>query len=81
MLASTANALPDAIAGRPLLDVVDHEPLRGLFAAGRPGIFELPLPDGRTAQASLVAVTTPFGEPVGLAALLRDITCSRISSR
>jgi two-component system phosphate regulon sensor histidine kinase PhoR len=66
--------VPDAITGQPLLDVVDHEPLRDLFAAGRPGIFELPLPDGRTAQASLVAVTTPFGEPVGLAAVLRDIT-------
>ena len=45
-----------------------------MFAAGRPGVSELPLPDGRTAQASLVAVTTPFGEPVGLAVVLRDIT-------
>jgi two-component system, OmpR family, phosphate regulon sensor histidine kinase PhoR len=45
-----------------------------VFAAGRPGVSELPLPDGRTAQASLVAVTTPFGEPVGLAVVLRDIT-------
>lgn len=66
--------VPDAMTGRPLLEVLDHEPLRELFAAGRPGVFELPLPDGRTAQASLVAVTTPFGEPVGLAAVLRDIT-------
>ena len=32
------------------------------------------MPDGRTAQASLVPVTTPFGEPVGIAAILRDIT-------
>ena len=39
-----------------------------------PGTAELPLPDGRTAQASLVPVTTPFGEPVGVAAILRDIT-------
>jgi two-component system, OmpR family, phosphate regulon sensor histidine kinase PhoR len=66
--------MPDSITGRPLLEVVDHEPLRELFVAGRPGVFELPLPDGRTAQASLVAVTTPFGEAVGLAAVLRDIT-------
>ncbi len=66
--------IPDTITGRPFLEVVDHEPLRELFAAGRPGVSELPLPDGRTAQASLVAVTTPFGEPVGLAAVLRDIT-------
>jgi len=66
--------VPDAITGRPLLEVVDHEPLRELFSSARPGISELPLPDGRIAQASLVAVTTPFGEPVGLAAILRDIT-------
>jgi PAS domain S-box-containing protein len=65
---------PDAITGRPLLEAVDHAPLRQLFAGGRPGTSELPLPDGRTAQASLVPVTTPFGEPVGMAAILRDIT-------
>jgi len=65
---------PDAITGRPLLEVVDYAPLHDLFAAGRPGISELPLPDGRIAQASLVPVTTPFGEPVGVAAILRDIT-------
>jgi two-component system, OmpR family, phosphate regulon sensor histidine kinase PhoR len=65
---------PDAITGRPLLEAVDYVPVRQLFAVGRPGTSELPLPDGRTAQASLVPVTTPFGEPVGLAAILRDIT-------
>ena len=36
--------------------------------------MELPLPDGRTAQASVVSVVTPYGEPVGVAAVLRDIT-------
>jgi len=41
---------PDAITGRPLLEVVDYAPLHDLFAAGRPGISELPLPDGRIAQ-------------------------------
>jgi two-component system phosphate regulon sensor histidine kinase PhoR len=51
-----------------------HEPLRRLFETGRPGIAELLLPDGRTAQASFVSVTTEYGEPVGLAAILRDIT-------
>jgi two-component system phosphate regulon sensor histidine kinase PhoR len=66
--------VPDAITGRPLLEAVDYVPLRQLFAVGRPGTSELPLPDGRTAQASLVPVTTPFGEPVGVAAILRDIT-------
>jgi PAS domain S-box-containing protein len=66
--------VPDAITGRPLLEAVDYVPLRQLFAVGRPGTSEVPLPDGRTAQASLVPVTTPFGEPVGMAAILRDIT-------
>jgi PAS domain S-box-containing protein len=66
--------VPDAITGRPLLEAVDYVPLRQLFAVGRPGTSEVPLPDGRTAQASLVPVTTPFGEPVGVAAILRDIT-------
>ena len=66
--------VPDAITGQPLLEAVDYIPLRQLFAAGRPGTSELPLPDGRTAQVSLVPVVTPFGEPVGVAAILRDIT-------
>jgi signal transduction histidine kinase len=65
---------PDRIAGRSLAEAIAHEPLRRLFETGRPGIAELPLPDGRTAQASLVAVSTEYGEPVGLAAILRDIT-------
>jgi two-component system phosphate regulon sensor histidine kinase PhoR len=65
---------PDAIEGRSLATAVDYPPLLELFVAGRPGIYELPLSDGRTAQASLVQVSTPFGEPVGLAAVLRDIT-------
>jgi PAS domain S-box-containing protein len=64
----------DALTGRPLLEVVDYVPLRQLFAVGRPGTVELPLPDGRIAQASMVPVVTPFGEPVGMAAVLRDIT-------
>src|SRR5258705_3104068 len=59
---------PAAIEGRPFAEAVDYAPLREPFLAGRPGIYELPLPDGRTAQASLVQVTTPVGEPVGLAA-------------
>src|SRR5207244_9062327 len=59
---------------RPLAAAVRYAPLLELFEAGRLGSYELPLPDGRTAQASLVQVTTPFGEPVGLAAVLRDIT-------
>src|SRR5678810_52122 len=65
---------PDVIEGRPLLEVVDYGPLRDLFVKGKPGISELPLPDGRIAQASMVQVVTPFGEPVGLAVVLRDIS-------
>jgi two-component system phosphate regulon sensor histidine kinase PhoR len=65
---------PETITGHTLFDVVDYAPLRELFETGREGISELPLPGGRIAQASLVRVTTPFGEPVGVAAILRDIT-------
>jgi two-component system, OmpR family, phosphate regulon sensor histidine kinase PhoR len=68
------GAAPETMTGRPFLQSIDHEPLRRLIETGRPGIAELPLPDGRTAQASLVFVTTEYGEPVGLAAILRDIT-------
>lgn len=66
--------VPDAVTGRPLLEAVDYVPLRQLFTVGRPGTSELPLPDGRIAQVSLVPVVTPFGEAVGMAAILRDIT-------
>jgi hypothetical protein len=59
------------IEGRPLLEVVDYAPLRELFVLGKPGISGLPLPDGRIAKVSLVQVVTPFGEPVGLAVILR----------
>src|SRR5262249_11929513 len=65
---------PHALAGRALLEVIEYAPLRDLFVAGQEGISDLPLPDGRIAQASLVRVTTPFGEPVGVAVVLRDIT-------
>jgi PAS domain S-box-containing protein len=65
---------PETMTGRPFAEAIPHDPLRRLLEAGRLGIEELPLPDGRTAQASLIAVTTEYGEPVGLAAILRDIT-------
>jgi two-component system phosphate regulon sensor histidine kinase PhoR len=66
--------LPDAMVGRPLVEVPGHEPLRRLFEGSREQTAEVPLPGGRTAQASLVSVVTPYGEPVGVAAILRDIT-------
>jgi len=71
---SMLGLAPEALAGRPLLEMIEYAPLRDLFVAGREGISDLPLPDGRIAQASLVHVTTPFGEPVGVAVVLRDIT-------
>jgi len=68
------GVVPERMTGRSFLEAIEHEPLRRLFETGRPGISDLPLPDGRTAQASLVTVSTEYGEPVGLAAILRDIT-------
>jgi two-component system NtrC family sensor kinase len=65
---------PDTMIGRALRDVPGHEPLRRLFEHRAPRTAELALPDGRTAQASVVSVVTPYGEPVGVAAVLRDIT-------
>ena len=65
---------PDAMVGRPLGEIDGHEPLRRLFDDAGPRTVELPLADRRVAQASLVSVTTPYGEPVGVAAILRDIT-------
>src|SRR5262249_21673879 len=65
---------PDLMLGRPLADTLDHGPLRTLLEAGRARTAELPLADGRTVQASLVPVQTPFGEGVGVAVILRDIT-------
>jgi PAS domain S-box-containing protein len=65
---------PDAVLGRPLAEVLDHGPLRALLEGGQARISELSLADGRTVQASVLPVSTPYGEAVGLAAILRDIT-------
>jgi two-component system phosphate regulon sensor histidine kinase PhoR len=65
---------PEALVGRWVIEALEHRPLLQIFAAGRPGTSEVPLPDGRIAQASLVEVVTAYGEPVGTAAVLRDIT-------
>ena len=67
----------EAIGGQPFAQALAHGPLRELFAQRRLGISEVPLPDGRTAQVSVVAVTTPHGESLGLAAILRDITVQK----
>ena len=65
---------PDALTGQLLADVMPEGALRAVLEAGTPGVSELPLPDGRTAQAGVVPVSTPYGETVGVAAILRDVT-------
>ena len=66
--------VPETLLGRPLGEVVDNAELRRLFEAPPERPVELALADGRTAQATVVPVRTPYGEAVGAAAVLRDIT-------
>lgn len=61
-------------AGRPLSEVVSDPALQKLFAEQQPGLAEIKLSGGRTAQANLVSVTSDYGEPIGWAAVFRDIT-------
>lgn len=61
------------IVGRSLR-ATEFDALVHLFVENREGVVEVALPDGRTAQAHLVPVSTSFGEPVGWAAILRDVT-------
>ena len=65
---------PEALGGAPLPALLAEGPLRPLLEAGEPATTELGLPDGRTALASVVPVRTAYGEAVGVAAILRDIT-------
>jgi two-component system, OmpR family, phosphate regulon sensor histidine kinase PhoR len=66
---------PVAITGRRLLTETDNDGLIALFENPQVGFVEMVLPDGTsTAQASLVPVTSDYGEPVGWAAVFRDIT-------
>ena len=65
---------PEALGGAPLPAPLAEGPLRPLLEAGKPATTELGLPDGRTALASVVPVRTAYGEAVGVAAILRDIT-------
>jgi PAS domain S-box-containing protein len=65
---------PEAITGRPLQGSLAEGTLRVLLETGGAGTTDVPLPDGRTVQASVVPVTTPYGETLGVAAILRDIT-------
>jgi PAS domain S-box-containing protein len=65
---------PEAVTGRAVTAVLEESPLRNALVEGRPGWTELSLPDGRTAEASVVPVRTPYGETVGFAAILRDVS-------
>jgi len=65
---------PDAASGAPIGDVLAPGPLRTALESGHPGTADVVLPDGRTAEASVVPVRTPYGETVGLAAILRDVS-------
>ena len=65
---------PEALGGAPLPALLAEGPLRPLLEAGEPATVEIRLPDGRTALASVVPVRTAYGEAVGVAAILRDIT-------
>jgi two-component system phosphate regulon sensor histidine kinase PhoR len=66
--------VPETLLGRPLSEVVDNAEVRRLFESLPTRPVELTLADGRTAQATVVPVITPYGEAVGAAAVLRDIT-------
>jgi two-component system phosphate regulon sensor histidine kinase PhoR len=66
--------VPEALLGRPLGEVVENADLRRLFESPPTRPVEVALADGRTAQATVVPVVTPYGEAVGAAAVLRDIT-------
>jgi signal transduction histidine kinase len=65
---------PVAITGQSLYQAVENPALHRLFDHAEAGVVELPIPNNRTAQASLAPVVTAFGERVGWAATLRDIT-------
>lgn len=66
---------PAAITGKRLLAKIDNGDLIRLFDDPQPGFVEMKLPDGAsTVQASLVPVTSAYGEPVGWVAVFRDIT-------
>jgi signal transduction histidine kinase/putative methionine-R-sulfoxide reductase with GAF domain len=65
---------PDIATGAMVGDVLPEAPLRVALETARPGTADVVLPDGRTAEASIVPVKTPYGESVGLAAILRDVS-------
>lgn len=74
---AVANMLhlePELLVGQRLADVIAYPDLEQLFAAQQPDLVELRLPNGRFGQASLVPVQSEQNEPIGWAAVLRDVT-------
>jgi PAS domain S-box-containing protein len=71
---SMLGLVPESLLGQPIGEVVDNADVRALFESRLARPVELRLADGRTAQATVVPVITPYGEAVGAAAVLRDIT-------
>jgi len=66
--------IPETLLGRPVAEVIDNVDVRRLFESPPAQPVELVLADGRTAHATVVPVVTPYGESVGAAAVLRDIS-------
>lgn len=64
----------EALTGHLASEAIANEALRQLLTGNQPEVVDITLPNGRVAQATLSPVTTPYGEQVGWAATLRDIT-------
>ncbi|MCB0034371.1 MAG: PAS domain-containing protein, partial [Anaerolineales bacterium] len=62
------------LTGAPLMTTIDHPALHQLFTQENNDTAEIKLSDGRIMQASLEAVVSRFGEHIGWAAVLHDVT-------
>lgn len=65
---------PVTAVGHPLTQVIQNGPLLELFTHPQNQIVEITLPDASIAQVELVQVESDYGELIGWAAILRDIT-------
>ncbi len=65
---------PVTAVGHPLTQVIQNEPLLKLFTNPQNQRVEITLPDASIAQVELVQVESDYGELIGWAAILRDIT-------
>lgn len=62
------------LTGEPLFTVIDSDGLQELFAHQTSHTAELKLANGRVMQTSLEPVVSRYGEQIGWAAVLHDIT-------